>query len=161
MVFCKYTKNKNCNVNILGDVTLINPNIIVGKNVVIYPNCMFFGDGPIIIGDDVNIGNGTIIYASSNGGGVEIGRGTQIAAHCYIIDMDHGTKKGMPIRCQSNTVAAVKIEEEAWLAAGCKILKGSHVGCGAIIGAGGVVKGVIPSNAIAVGIPAKVKRYRE
>ena len=55
----------------------------------------------------------------------------------------------------------IKIESESWIAAGCKILKGSHIGYGAVIGAGSVVKGEIPSNAIAVGAPAKVKKYRE
>ena len=159
-VFCSYTKNKKSNINIIGELTLINPNIKVGENVTIYPNCMFFGDGPIVIGDNVNIGNGTVIYSSTNGGGVEIGCGVQIAAQCYIIDMDHGMRKDLSIRQQVNSIAPVKIEPEAWIAAGCKILKGSHIGYGAVIGAGSVVKGEIPSNAIAVGAPAKVKKYR-
>lgn len=160
-VFRVYTKNKKVNVSILGKITLINPNIKVGKNVTFYPDVMFFGDGLISIGDNVTIGNGTIIYASANGGGVEIGDGVQIAAQCYIIDTDHGIKKDRPIREQANTVQPIKIESESWIAAGCKILKGSHIGYGAVIGAGSVVKGEIPSNAIAVGAPAKVKKYRE
>lgn len=159
--FRAFTKNKKCDIKIFGNLTLINPNIKCGKNVTIYPNCMFFGDGLISIGNNVTIGNGTIIYASANGGGVEIGDGVQIAAQCYIIDMDHGIKKDCPIRTQANTVQPIKIEQEAWIAAGCQILKGSHIGDGAVIGAGSVVKGEIPDNAIAVGAPAKVKKYRE
>ena len=160
-VFCRYTKNKKSNISIIGTLTLINPNIKVGNNVTIYPNCMFFGDGLISIGNNVTIGNGTIIYASANGGGVEIGCGVQIAAQCYIIDTDHGLKKDRPIREQGNTVQPIKIESESWIAAGCKILKGSHIGYGAVIAAGSIVKGSIPKNAVAVGALAKVKKFRE
>lgn len=54
--------------SLVGKMTLINRNVICGKNVTIYPNVMFFGDGRIEIGDHVDIGNGTIIYASKSGG---------------------------------------------------------------------------------------------
>lgn len=69
-------------------MNLINRNITVRKNVTFYPDVMLFGDGPIIIGDNVDIGNGTIIYSSKNGGGVTIGNNTMIAAQSYIIDTD-------------------------------------------------------------------------
>ncbi|MBO5480977.1 MAG: acyltransferase [Clostridia bacterium] len=84
-----------------------------------------------------------------------------IAAQCYIIDVDHGIQKGININCQPNTVAAVEIGQDVWIGAGVKILKGSKIGNGAVIGAGAVVKGNIPENAIALGIPAKVIKYRE
>ena len=159
-VFRLYTKNKKANVNIVGKMTLINPNIKVGNNVTFYPDVMLFGDGLIEIGDNVDIGNGTIIYASKSGG-VKIGNNTMIAAQSYIIDTDHGIKADTLIREQSNTVEPVIIGDDCWIASGCKILKGSKIGDGAVIGASAVVKGEIPKNAIAVGIPAKVKKYRE
>lgn len=53
--------------SLVGDITVINRNVKIGHNVCIYPDCMFFGDGIIEIGDNVDIGNGTIIYASKNG----------------------------------------------------------------------------------------------
>ena len=40
------------------------------------------------------------------------------------------------------------------------MLKGSHIKDGTVIGALSLVKGEIPENAIAYGIPAKVKKYR-
>lgn len=150
-----------CRASLVGNMTLINRNITCGKNVTIYPDVMFFGDGRIEIGDNVDIGNGTIIYASKYGGGVFIGSNTVIAAQCYIIDMDHGIEKGTPIREQSNTVSSVRIGEDVWIAAGAKILKGSRLEDGCIVGAQSVVKGCIPPNAIAVGVPARTIRYRE
>ena len=146
--------------SLVGKVTLINSNIKLGHNVTIYPDVMFFGDGLIEIGDNVDIGNGTIIYASKSGG-VHIGNNTMIAAQCYIIDTDHGISAGELIRNQPNTVSTVFIGEDVWLAAGCKVLKGSFINDGAVIGASAVINGEIPKNAIAVGIPAKVKKFRE
>ena len=159
-VFKRLIGCKHNNFSLVGKVTLINRNIKLGRNVTIYPDCMFFGDGLIEIGDNVDIGNGTIIYASKCGEGVSIGCNSMIAAQCYIIDMDYGTHKDDLIRNQNNTVKAISIGEDVWIAAGCKILKGSQIGDGAVIGAQSVVKGEIPENAIVVGIPAKVKKYR-
>ena len=68
-VFKRKIKCKHNNFSLVGKVTLINRNIKLGKNVTIYPDCLFFGDGPIEIGDNVDIGQGTIIYASKCGGG--------------------------------------------------------------------------------------------
>mgnify|MGYP004606892653 CR=1 FL=1 len=65
-IFLKKTGNK---ARLVGNVTLINTNVKLGKNVTIYPDVMFFGDGLIEIGDNVDIGNGTVIYASKIGGG--------------------------------------------------------------------------------------------
>lgn len=160
-VFSVYTNNKEKNVKIYGKMTLINRNVKCGKNVSFYPDVMLFGDGLIEIGDNVDIGNGTIIYASKKGGGVKIGSNSMIAAQCYIIDMDHGIHGGELIRNQANTVSPVIIGEDCWIAAGCKILKGSIIHDGAIIGAASLVKDEIPKNAIAFGCPAKVKKYRE
>ena len=160
-VFRESIRCPHSDFRLVGDITLINRNIKLGRNVTIYPDVMFFGDGPIEIGDNVDIGNGTIFYASQKGGGIVIGNNTMIAAQSYIIDTDHGIRAGALMRDQENTVSPVFVGEDVWIAAGCKVLKGSRINDGAIIGAASVVKGEIPSNAIAVGAPAKVKRYRE
>lgn len=160
--FRAYTKCPHKDFSIVGNITLINKNIKIGRNVTIYPDVMFFGDGAIVIGDNVDIGKGTIIYASkAGGGGVTICDNTAIAAQCYIIDMDHGTAAGELVRNQGNSVLPVYIGGDVWIAAGVKVLKGSKIGNGAVIGAGGVVKGEIPENAIAVGVPARVIKYRK
>ena len=155
MIDCSHRK-----FTLVGRVTVINRNIKLGQNVIIYPDVMFFGDGQIEIGDNVAIGNGTIIYASKEGG-VSIGNDTMIAAQCYIIDTDHGIKKNTLIRKQSNVVSSIKIGEDVWIAAGVKILRGSSLGDGCVIGAQSVVKGNFLPNSVSVGVPAKTIRFRE
>lgn len=93
---------------------------------------------------------------------VEIGDNTSIAANCYIIDSNHGIEKGKLIREQKSAVKGpVVIGEDVWLGAGVKVLSGVHIGNGAVIGAGAVVNSDIPENAVAVGVPARVIRYRK
>lgn len=147
-------------VKVYGKIYLINRNITIGKNVKIFPGVMFFGDGPIILGDNVSIGNNTMIYASKNGG-VTIGDNTSIAAMSYIIDCDHGVKAGTMIKQQNNICSPINIGTDVWIAANCCILKGANISDGAVVGAKALVKGNIETNSIVVGIPAKeIKKRR-
>lgn len=145
--------------SLVGKVTLINRNLKIGRGVLIYPDVMFYGDGPIEIGNDVSIGNGTVLYASKNAG-IRIGDYTQIAAHCYIIDTEHGIKLGQVIKHQSNSSEPVVIGKDVWLGTNVTVLKGTHIEDGAVIGAKGLARGMYPKNSISVGIPAKVIKYR-
>lgn len=146
--------------NLIGDIILINTNLKIGKNVNIYPYVQIFGDGLIEIEDNVDIGTGTIIYSSKNGG-IYIGENSLIAAQSYIIDCDHGIEKDCLIREQVNTVEKVYIGKDVWLGSNVTILKGSYIEDGAIIGAKSLVKGKIEKNVIAVGVPAREIRRRE
>ncbi len=144
---------------IVSKIHLLNCNIKCGKDVMIFPDVQFFGDGLIEIGDNVAIGNGTIIYASKEGG-IKIDDNTMIAAQCYIIDCDHGIAKNNLIRLQKNVVEKVEIGKDTWVASGTKILKGAKIREGAVIGAMSLVKGEIEEYSICVGTPAKFIKYR-
>lgn len=147
-------------LQVTGKIYMINKNVKVGADCVIMPGVQFFGDGPIVIGDRVNIGNNTMLYASKEGG-ITIGDKTAIAADCYIIDADHGIRAGVPVCEQEDSVKRVQIGNDVWLAAGAKVLKGSVIGDGAVVGALSLVKGEVESNAVVCGVPAKVLKYRE
>mgnify|MGYP001323331499 CR=1 FL=1 len=54
----------------------------------------------------------------------------------------------------------IVIENDVWLGTGVRVLDGVTIGEGAVVGAGSVVTKSIPSYAIAVGVPAKVIKYR-
>ena len=131
----------------------------LGDNVTIYPNVYFWGDGLIEIGNNVDLGIGTIIFSKKM---VKIGNNTSIAAHCYIIDSNHGTKKDILINSQPLEFSneGVFIGNDVWIAAGCTIVKGAKINNGAVIGAMSMVNSEIDEFGIAFGIPAKVNKYR-
>lgn len=158
-VFKMKTATNHNNFTLYGDVNLLNTDIKIGNNVQIYPNVTFWGTGHIEIGDNVSIGMGTVIYASDSGG-VIIGNHTHIAGQCYIIDMDHGIQADTLIEKQENSVKKIIIGDDVWIAAGAKVLKGSILRDHAVVGANAVVKGEITENGVAVGIPAKVTKFR-
>lgn len=58
------------------------------------------------------------------------------------------------------TPKRVTIGHDVWLGANVIVLSGIRIGNGAIIGAGAVVTRDVPPFAIAIGIPARVIRYR-
>jgi acetyltransferase-like isoleucine patch superfamily enzyme len=55
---------------------------------------------------------------------------------------------------------SVIIGNDVWIGYSVLLMEGITIGDGAVIGAGAVVTGDVPPYSIAVGIPAKVKRYR-
>ena len=65
------------------------------------------------------------------------------------------------IKNQENKSRNIYIGSDVWLAGNVTVLRGVSIGDGAIIGAKALVNSNIPENAIAVGIPAKVIKYRE
>ena len=54
----------------------------------------------------------------------------------------------------------IRIDDDAWIGYGAKILSGVHIGQGAVIAAGAVVVEDVPPYAIVAGVPAKTKKYR-
>ena len=65
--------------------------------------------------------------------------------------------------CTENKIKESKktvIGNDVFIGANVTVLDGIRIGDGAVIGAGAVVTKDIPPYAVAVGVPAKVKRYR-
>lgn len=132
-------------VNITGKVYLDNPNIIFGNNITLFPNVHIFGIGKVVLEDNVSIGDGTVICATSD---ISIGKNTMIAAQCYIIDCNHGMHLGMNMREQKLSIHPTRIGQDVWIGCGCKILAGAEVDDGAVIGAGTVIAGKVEKNNI-------------
>jgi len=159
-VFKEMINCNHVNFKLIGKVNVINRNIEIGTNCVIYPDVTFFGNGEIKIGNNVSIGQGCILYASKEGG-ITIGNDTLIAAYCYIIDTDHGIEKEKLIRKQKNNIGKIIIGEDVWIGAGCKVLRGSKINDGAVIGASSLVKSEIKSNSVVVGVPVHCIKMRQ
>lgn len=92
---------------------------------------------------------------------LEVGRNCMIGPRCYITDADHGKDAGLSVQMQPMKKAPVIIEDEVWIGAGVIILPGVRIGKGAVVGAASVVTRDVPSNAIVIGAPARLLRYRE
>lgn len=111
----------------------------------------------LCLGAHTYINRYTIIDAAVQ---ITIGDRCAIGPGCYITDHDHGTHPGLPPLEQPLISQPTQIGDWVWLGANVTVLKGVTIGDRAVIGAGSVVTHNIPADAIAVGVPAHVIRYR-
>ena len=112
----------------------------------------------LTVGSDSFVGKGTEFDVSER---VTVGRNTLIAPGCFITDHTHLISAVARIDAQGCSARAVVIGDDVWIGAQSVILDGARIGNGAVIGAHSVVKGEIPSMAIAVGAPARVIGKRQ
>ena len=115
------------------------------------------GNGGIHLGRGVEINCFGFIDGS---GGVDIGEQTLIGPGVRIITYQHAFNGREPICMQDSVTAPVRIGRDVWIGANVVIMSGVTIGEGAVVGAGAVVSRDIPAWAVAVGVPAKVLRYR-
>jgi acetyltransferase-like isoleucine patch superfamily enzyme len=112
----------------------------------------------IDIGARTSIGFHTFLYASA---GIRVGDDCMIAPFVYIVDSDHGMKKGVTMNRQPNIARLIHIGSDVWIGAHSVILGGVTIGDGAIVAAGAVVRDNIPANMIVGGVPARILGERE
>lgn len=113
-----------------------NATLLIGDNVGISSTAIICHDN-IVIGNDVRIGGGTVIYDTD--------------FHSLILS-DRISK---PENIEHIKMGKVLIEDGVFIGAHCIILKGVTIGKNAIIGAGSLVAKSIPANEIWAGNPAK------
>jgi acetyltransferase-like isoleucine patch superfamily enzyme len=137
--------------------------IVLGDNCRIEHNVYFHFDGVysdghgIIIGSHTFIGTGCEFNVSSS---VSIGDNCLIGGGTRFVDHNHGVIMGRLMREQSSDIGSITVDSDVWIGANCVILKGVHIGKGAVIAAGSVVtKSVLPFN-IMGGIPASLIKQR-
>jgi acetyltransferase-like isoleucine patch superfamily enzyme len=126
-------------------------------------------------GAHAHISFGTIFSSPT----AEVGRGSYIGPFCCLGDVtleddvllsshvsianggsQHGTDRlDIPVRDQPGVCPRITIGRDTWVGERAVIM--ADVGKHCIIGAGSVVTRPIPDYAIAVGVPAKVIRYRD
>lgn len=144
--YCKYIKLKNkcayfggfINDDIyyaLGFEVSCYENVIIGKRCSFGGNIMLNAHDKIVIGDDCLIAYGVVINT---------------AGHDYTAEIMNQSFYSKPVQIGSNV----------WLGANALILPGVTIEDGAVVGAGAVVTKDVPRNAIVVGNPAKIVKYR-
>jgi acetyltransferase-like isoleucine patch superfamily enzyme len=125
-----------------------------------------FGDGVILVGARVYIGDDCILSCSDR---IEIGEGT-LLGHCVQVfdndshPVDAATREvdaqdvfsGRSTQRQHIAHAPITIGKDAWLGFAAIVLKGVSIGDGAIVAAGSVVTSDVPALTVVAGNPASV-----
>lgn len=128
----------------------------VGKGYRISPDVNFSGVENITIGERVSIGSRCFLWAGPSTGRISIGDDVLFGPEVLVTAANYRFNDGSPVTNQRMDEADVVIGDDVWIGARAILLPGATVGSGAIIGAGALVKGNIPPDAIAVGMPARV-----
>jgi acetyltransferase-like isoleucine patch superfamily enzyme len=105
--------------------------IVIGDRAALNSFCRIFGHGKVEIGEDTQIGPGSLITTTD---------------HDYRGDLETSFK-------------GVVIGKGVWIGANVTVLPGVEIGDYAVVGAGSVVTKNIPPRAVAVGIPARVVKW--
>ena len=115
--------------------------------------------GSLLIGDHSNISSGCRLSSTSR---VVIGRHCLLAPNCSVGGVRHGIEKtDRPVILQPiESRGGVHLGDGVWLGAHVVVNDGVTIGADAVVGAGAVVTDDLPAMAVAVGVPAKVVRFR-
>jgi acetyltransferase-like isoleucine patch superfamily enzyme len=135
-----------------GGKLIIGSNVYLGNNVKIIVQ-----GGDVYIGDNSYIGDGVIIASKEE---IKIGADALIAEYVVIRDQDHSLDAD-PINKTGFKTAPIVIENNVWLGAKVSVLKGNHIGSGAVIASNAVVTKDVPSRHIFGGVPAKSIAVRD
>lgn len=128
--------------------------IQIGREVMFMQDCTLHLYGDVRIGDRCYFNRGCYLVAHER---LHIGAGCIVGQRVSIHDQDHRmTPLEMHPGDRGYDSAPVIIEDNVWIGAHAVILKGVHIGRGAVIAAGAVVTKDVPAYALAGGVPARV-----
>lgn len=134
--------------------------VINAANVRVGAQCLFQDSiyiragihGRVRIGDRVAINSFVQLYGH---GGIDIGDETQIGPGTIVTTTGHDYTD----RDLETSFNPIIIGRRVWIGANVTIIGGVTIGDGAVIGAGAVVIRDIPERSLAVGVPARVVRH--
>lgn len=123
---------------------------------------IFYGDGDIVIGENSYIGRNTYLQAAKQkknciGKEVSISHFVYIYTTSSIADQDFINKSK---NCFKQKNQDVIINDYCWIGAKVFINPGITIGENTVIGANSVITKNLPPHCIAVGIPAKVIKFK-
>ncbi len=108
------------------------------------------------IGDECELTGVSITVRSTS---IHLGKRVLLAPNVIIVDSDFHSPFPAHMRSHSpgyDRDAPVVIEDDVWIGMNTLILKGVHIGAGALVAAGSVVTRDIPAGALAAGAPARI-----
>lgn len=110
----------------------------------------------------VNIGENVRFYGATPGMFgtepwlIKIGNNVHIVSGCNFVNHDGGVLILRDKHPSLELTNRINIGDNVYIGMNCTILPGVNIGSNVIIGAGSVITKDIPSNSVAVGVPAKV-----
>jgi maltose O-acetyltransferase len=96
------------------------------------------------------------LYLDLNGD-ITIGDRVAVGHHVVLITTDHDYSDPA-MRCGVAKIAAIRIDDGAWIGARATILPGVTIGEGSVIAAGALVAADVPPHTVVGGVPAKPLR---
>ncbi|MFL5942468.1 MAG: sugar O-acetyltransferase [Gaiellaceae bacterium] len=111
-------------------------------------------------GTQISIGAGTFVNFDCimiDVAPIRIGADCQIATRVQLLTATHPIEPG-PRREGWESGEPITIGDNVWLGGGAIVCPGVTIGDDTVVGAGAVVTSDLPSGALAVGVPARVRR---
>lgn len=130
----------------------------VGRNVRIYSSARFWGNGNLVIGDDVHIGSEVMIYLVSPAG-ISIGNCVDIGPRVTILTGSHEIDREGAHIAGRGVAKSVMISDGCWLGARSVVLPGVILATKTLVAAGAVVtRSIAEPKLLVAGVPAVVKK---
>ncbi len=121
--------------------------------------------GAIRIGQDATVTLGanvscttTVAISACEGTSVSVGDDVMFASENQVRADDGHPIFDVESGRRVNVSRSITIGDHVWLGRGAVVLGGSTIGSGSVLGYGSVLKGRVPNNAVAAGVPARVRR---
>jgi acetyltransferase-like isoleucine patch superfamily enzyme len=122
----------------------------------IYFSNRYISKPTLTIGNNCSLGHLLNINIADK---IHIGNFVRIGGYCFIADSDGHPKNSIDRRTkpfEKKSIRPVIIDDDVWIGRSSIILKGVHIGEGAIVGAGSVVTSNVAPGSVVAGNPAKV-----
>lgn len=145
------------------DCGLVGKNVMIDKTVKIYnPQKFYIGDNSYI-GPDSIIMNARANFIVGNNVGTSFGLVVITGNHLLLPGMFY-TQVTDKIKDEAdldhNCDKDIIVDDDVWIGCNVILLKGVHIGRGAVIGAGSVVRWNVPPYAVVCGNPAKIVKFK-
>ena len=139
-IFYKFTMPDKVDFQFIHPGLVINfpENVRLGNNLIFNRNVSITARSKVSIGNNVLFGPNVVINDSN---------------HLFI-------DKDKPITQQGHTAKEIIIEDDVWIASNSVILKGVHIGKGAVVAAGSVVTKDVEPYTVVAGAPARKIKNR-
>lgn len=127
--------------------------VFVGRNSTIY--CK---NGDVSLAANASLSANVIVFSSND---LSIGEGTMVGSFSYLLSGgEYDPDSPVPFCRQTGmeTKGPLRVGANCWLGAHVTVLDAASIGDGAVVGAGAVVASPVPPHALALGVPAKVRR---